>query len=83
MAGGHCGYEFCPFVPTLSNLLLYVALPKTVWLKWTTFAINSVKHHDMHHSHVIFHYSLYFTHWDRLLQTLHPSYDGHMLCEGS
>jgi sterol desaturase/sphingolipid hydroxylase (fatty acid hydroxylase superfamily) len=37
--------------------------------------LNTVQHHDLHHRHPRLHFSLYFTHWDRLMGTLHPSYD--------
>lgn len=38
-------------------------------------ALNTVQHHDMHHRYPTKHFSLYFTHWDRLMGTLHPKYD--------
>jgi lathosterol oxidase len=28
-------------------------------------ALNTVRHHDMHHRFPNRHFSLYFTHWDR------------------
>jgi sterol desaturase/sphingolipid hydroxylase (fatty acid hydroxylase superfamily) len=37
--------------------------------------LNTVQHHDLHHRHPRLHFSLYFTHWDRLMGTLHPRYD--------
>lgn len=37
-------------------------------------ALNTVRHHDMHHRFPFAHFSLYFTHWDRLLGTEHAGY---------
>lgn len=37
--------------------------------------LNTVQHHDLHHRYPRMHFSLYFTHWDRLCGTLHPEYD--------
>lgn len=69
--GGHAGYEISPFIPTLFNMvhMLFqgVGIPPKVF--------NTVQHHDMHHGFPKNHFSLYFTHWDRWLGTLHPAYD--------
>ncbi len=41
------------------------------WLRhWLT-----TTHHEMHHSHYRTNYSLYFTFWDRWLNTEHPDYE--------
>ena len=37
-------------------------------------ALNTVRHHDMHHRFPARHFSLYFTHWDRWCGTEHPGY---------
>jgi len=37
-------------------------------------ALNTVRHHDMHHRFPTRHFSLYFTHWDRWCGTEHPGY---------
>ena len=37
-------------------------------------ALNTVRHHDMHHRFPARHFSLYFTHWDRWCGTEHPAY---------
>lgn len=37
-------------------------------------ALNTVRHHDMHHRFPFAHFSLYFTHWDRALGTEHAGY---------
>lgn len=37
-------------------------------------ALNTVRHHDMHHRFPTRHFSLYFTHWDRWCGTEHPAY---------
>lgn len=63
------GYEVAPFIPSvesLANLLLRGAKP------WG--ALNTVRHHDMHHRFPNRHFSLYFTHWDRWMGTEHASY---------
>ncbi|KDD75539.1 hypothetical protein H632_c629p0 [Helicosporidium sp. ATCC 50920] len=45
------------------------------WLQtWPKDRLNTVRHHDMHHRHPAYHFSLYFTHWDRLCGTEHPDY---------
>jgi sterol desaturase/sphingolipid hydroxylase (fatty acid hydroxylase superfamily) len=31
--------------------------------------VNTVTHHDLHHQLIHSNYSLYFTHWDRLMGT--------------
>lgn len=67
--GGHAGYEFAPLIPFTSGLIAmlfspFKALPQ----------INTVLHHDMHHRFPNANFALYFTHWDRLLKTEHPSY---------
>ena len=68
-AGGHAGYELAPFIPSLESLLS---------LLWhgakPCAALNTVRHHDMHHRFPNKHFSLYFTHWDRWCGTEHPSY---------
>ena len=69
--GGHAGYEMSPFIPTLAN----VALVAARGVRHGFRGFNTVQHHDMHHRHPAKHFSLYFTHWDRLCGTLHPKYD--------
>jgi sterol desaturase/sphingolipid hydroxylase (fatty acid hydroxylase superfamily) len=67
--GGHCGYEIAPFIPTLVGMFnLVLRGEKNRWL-------NTVQHHDLHHSFPGRHFSLYFTHWDRWMGTMHESYD--------
>jgi len=68
--GGHCGFEIAPFVPQIAHLLELAGLMVGV----TSGAVNNVKHHDMHHQHPKYHFSLYFTHWDYLLGSMHPEY---------
>ncbi|WIA34046.1 hypothetical protein OEZ86_012425 [Tetradesmus obliquus] len=67
---GHVGYELSPFIPTLEGIaaLLGCGLRGSPGL-------NTVQHHDMHHRYPTKHFSLYFTHWDRWMGTLHPKYD--------
>jgi hypothetical protein len=69
-AAGHVGYELSPFIPTLAGVwaLLSCGLRGSPGL-------NTVQHHDMHHRFPTKHFSLYFTHWDRWMGTLHPKYD--------
>ncbi|GIL77889.1 hypothetical protein Vretimale_6578 [Volvox reticuliferus] len=69
--GGHVGYELAPFIPTLEGLVTLAIRGVRSGAPW----LNTVQHHDMHHRYPTRHFSLYFTHWDRLCGTLHPSYD--------
>ncbi|GLC45014.1 hypothetical protein PLESTB_001743700 [Pleodorina starrii] len=72
--GGHVGYELAPFIPTLEGLVTLAARgvrPRGGASWW----LNTVQHHDLHHRFPTRHFSLYFTHWDRLCGTLHPAYD--------
>ncbi|KAI3437745.1 hypothetical protein D9Q98_000193 [Chlorella vulgaris] len=67
--GGHAGYEVAPFLPTLEQLVsLAIVGPRPCG------ALNTVRHHDMHHRFPRSHYSLYMTHWDRICGTEHPKY---------
>ena len=68
--GGHCGFEMFPFVPHMGQLL-WVLSGQSQRVRW---ALNDVHHHDIHHRYPGYHYSLYFTHWDALLGTLHPEW---------
>lgn len=82
--GGHAGYEIAPFVPTLEGLaalLLGAASGQR-----PCAALNTVRHHDMHHRYPRSHFSLYMTHWDWLCGTEHPDYrravEAHFAGEG-
>ena len=68
--GGHCGFEMFPFIPHMAQLLWLLSGCSPAVRK----AINDVHHHDIHHRYPGYHYSLYFTHWDALLGTLHPEW---------
>ncbi|KXZ52174.1 hypothetical protein GPECTOR_10g803 [Gonium pectorale] len=67
--GGHVGYELAPFIPTLAGTVMLAARGVS-----PCAALNTVQHHDLHHRFPTRHFSLYFTHWDRVCGTLHPSY---------
>ena len=56
---GHCGYELFPSWRNGRPIL-----------DWFT----TVTHHDIHHAHAGWNYGLYFTWWDRLMETEHPLY---------
>ncbi|MEM9015305.1 MAG: sterol desaturase family protein [Pseudomonadota bacterium] len=56
---GHCGYEI---MPARRN-----GRPLFGWL-------TSVTHHDLHHAQAGWNFGLYFTWWDRLMETEHPLY---------
>ncbi len=72
LAGGHVGYEVAPLIPTIVGLVcLLFRGPNQA----PPAALNTVRHHDMHHRFPNKHFSLYFTHWDRACKTLHPTYD--------
>ena len=74
-AGGHAGYEISPFLPHVSNVILAAFCG----VSHNYIGFNTVKHHDMHHRFPSKHFSLYFTHWDRLCKTLHPSYRSYVV----
>ncbi len=67
---GHAGYELSPFIPTVEGLVAVLLAGPRGWR-----GINTVQHHDMHHRFPTKHFSLYFTHWDRICGTLYPGYD--------
>lgn len=69
-AAGHNGHELSPFIPTIEGIGSLL----TCGLRGSP-ALNTVQHHDMHHRFPTRHFSLYFTHWDRWMGTLHPKYD--------
>ena len=68
--GGHCGYEIFPFVPYL-GMLLWLCFGGT---KDASRWLNDVEHHDIHHRSPHYHFSLYFTHWDYIMGSMHPAY---------
>lgn len=73
--GGHAGYEIAPFIPTFFNFIWMLTGGGTRNAKM----LNTVQHHDMHHRFPLKHFSLYFTHWDRLCGTIHPNYDSSII----
>ena len=45
------------------------------WLKAPVLClVTTTTHHDLHHSHAGYNYGLYFTWWDRWMNTEHPEY---------
>lgn len=70
---GHVGYELSPFIPTLEGVWALL----TCGLRGSA-SLNTVQHHDMHHRFPTKHFSLYFTHWDRWMGTLHPKYEANL-----
>mmetsp|Transcript_21832 Transcript_21832/g.42390 ORF Transcript_21832/g.42390 Transcript_21832/m.42390 type:complete len:311 (-) Transcript_21832:298-1230(-) len=73
--GGHCGYEIQPHAPHLVQALgLVVTFVLGVGPGCLSSVVNNVEHHDMHHQNGRYHLSLYFTHWDYLMGTIHPDY---------
>lgn len=67
---GHVGYELSPFIPTLEGVWALLSCGMR-----GSPSLNTVQHHDMHHRFPTKHFSLYFTHWDRWMGTLHPKYE--------
>ena len=67
--GGHVGYEVAPYIPSLGQCVVS-ALPGETPCKH----LNTVLHHDMHHRYPSKHFSLYFTHWDQAMGTMHECY---------
>ena len=57
---GHLGFEFFPRKFTTHQ-----------FFKWH----NTATHHNMHHRHFKYNFSIYFNIWDRLMKTNHPLYD--------
>ena len=57
---GHLGFELFPR-----------GANKHWFLKWFNTSVN----HNMHHQYFKGNYGLYFTWWDRMMNTLHPDYD--------
>jgi len=70
---GHAGYELSPFIPTIEGIIALLLNGPKGWS-----GINTVQHHDMHHRFPTRHFSLYFTHWDRLCGTMYPGYDAQL-----
>jgi len=68
--GGHCGWEIAPHIPTAGYILWWA----TGGWRRSQKLLNNVHHHDLHHAHPRCHFSLYFTHWDSLLGTMHESW---------
>lgn len=68
--GGHAGYEIAPYIPSLEGML------GLLWYRGSKQpeGLNTVAHHDLHHKYPNVHFSLYMTHWDRLMKTEHSSY---------
>jgi len=57
---GHLGFELFP-----------AGFNKNRFFKWFNTSVN----HNMHHQYFKGNYGLYFTWWDRLMNTLHKDYD--------
>ena len=57
---GHLGYELFP-----------KGFNRHWFFKWFNTSVN----HNMHHQYFKENYGLYFTYWDRLMNTLHKDYD--------
>jgi lathosterol oxidase len=56
---GHLGFEILP-----------TGFTKNKWVSWNT----AITHHNMHHEHFHVNYGLYFSWWDRLMNTEHKKY---------
>ena len=85
--GGHAGYEIAPCIPSVLYVvgLLWRALTcviqprsKTAKMQWIDSKMNTVAHHDWHHRFPNVHFSLYMTHWDKLMGTEHKEYQGYV-----
>ncbi len=61
---GHAGVELFPS--------WWLRAPVLRWITTTT-------HHDLHHSHGGYNFGLYFTWWDRWMNTEHPEYAGRFM----
>ena len=75
--GGHAGYEIAPYIPSaegLLHLILTLTSSSSSSSSSSSRLLNTVRHHDMHHRFPHVHFSLYMTHWDKLMGTEHPDY---------
>ncbi len=84
-SGGHAGYEIAPCIPTIQAFLYFVwnGLCRLTSrgkreLSWVSSRLNTVAHHDMHHRFPNVHFSLYMTHWDKLMGTEHKQYQSYV-----
>lgn len=55
--------------------LSFELFPKGFTRNKFTFWHNTTTHHNMHHRYFYYNYTIYFNVWDRIMGTLHPSYD--------
>lgn len=85
-SGGHAGYEIAPCIPSIQALLYFLwnGLCRLVTRRgksefpWVSSRLNTVAHHDMHHRFPNVHFSLYMTHWDKLMGTEHKEYQSYV-----
>ena len=85
-SGGHAGYEIAPCIPSIQAFLYFlwngfcrlVTRRGGSELPWVSSRLNTVAHHDMHHRFPNVHFSLYMTHWDKLMGTEHKDYQSYV-----
>lgn len=72
--GGHCGYEITSKLPGVFTPNGWASMIDP-GRKHVGRLVNAVTSHDLHHQLFNYHFSLYFSHWDRLLGTTAPRHD--------
>lgn len=85
-SGGHAGYEIAPCIPSIQGLIYIFwnglcrifSRREGKDLPWVSSKLNTVAHHDMHHRFPNVHFSLYMTHWDKLMGTEHKDYQSYV-----
>lgn len=83
-SGGHAGYEIAPCIPSIQAVLyflwnvLYRLVTRRGEFPWVSSKLNTVAHHDMHHRFPNVHFSLYMTHWDKIMGTEHKDYQSYV-----
>lgn len=85
-SGGHAGYEIAPCIPSIQSFFCFlwncfcriVTRRGSSELPWVSSRLNTVAHHDMHHRFPNVHFSLYMTHWDKLMGTEHKEYQSYV-----
>jgi Delta7-sterol 5-desaturase len=71
---------FLLFIMTMYNVyghLGFELYPKNFNKHWLGKWLNTSVNHNMHHQYFKGNYGLYFTFWDRIMNTLHKDYDDH------
>jgi sterol desaturase/sphingolipid hydroxylase (fatty acid hydroxylase superfamily) len=79
--------HFITLIAVLMTMTIWAVLnhlglelfPDSRWSQWLGKWLIGPKHHSTHHRKYRVHYGLYFTFWDRVLQTDDPSYKSEVI----